>query len=521
MDPYDLFPYERIAFPESHPNHLAVLARLLGLPAKTPAEARVLELGCGEGNNLIPMAYHLPSAHFLGIDPSRRKIQRARDMAEKLALKNIAFFPSEYLDLHPELSELGQFDYVIAHRVYSWVSPEVRRHLLALFPRLLQQNGILYLRYNSFPGWHLRAPLRDLLQYVCKTAHSPMARIATARKAMQRLYTALQGNEMPSARLLQEEIQRLQQVHPNYLFSEYLGEHNQPFLFHEFAVDIARAGLYYLCDTEVSTLFPSNYGEHIGEALASVEDKWDLEQWLDFATNRANRQSLLCRVDASLPSVINIHLNQFVQLAFRSDLRPTETPDLRRVRDTAFLAPHGQELYISHPLAKAVVLQLSRRFPSCPRLMEVLPTAMGEVEVAGGGDYAQDLDACLQELFSLYTRGAIAAQPEALRVPAPQLELPALSPLTRVQLEAGLRQVSTIHHDNLELDSFSRRLMQLLDGSRNEEQLTRHLTKALREGMVQAPRQIPLDPEDEHLFERVRRAISALLVLFAREGLLN
>ena len=63
--------------------------------------------------------------------------------------------------------------------------------------------------------------------------------------------------------------------------------------------------------------------------------------------------------------------------------------------------------------------------------------------------------------------------------------------------------------------------MQLLDGSRDEEQLARHLTEALREGAVQSPRQIPLNPEDEHLFERVRRAISALLVLFAREGILD
>ena len=56
MDAYDAFPYESIAFPETHPDHLAVLGGLLGLATPNPATARVLELGCASGGNLIPLA---------------------------------------------------------------------------------------------------------------------------------------------------------------------------------------------------------------------------------------------------------------------------------------------------------------------------------------------------------------------------------------------------------------------------------------------------------------------------------
>ena len=71
MDPYDIFPYESIAFPETHPANLAVLGRLFGLDTADPEGCRVLELGCASGGNLVPMAWHLPHTRFLGVDLSR------------------------------------------------------------------------------------------------------------------------------------------------------------------------------------------------------------------------------------------------------------------------------------------------------------------------------------------------------------------------------------------------------------------------------------------------------------------
>jgi len=56
MDPYDQFHYQSIPFPDTSPEHLAVLGRLFGLNPAPPDGARILELGCASGGNLIPLA---------------------------------------------------------------------------------------------------------------------------------------------------------------------------------------------------------------------------------------------------------------------------------------------------------------------------------------------------------------------------------------------------------------------------------------------------------------------------------
>src|SRR3954464_15165553 len=61
---YDETPYVSPAFPQTHPDKLCAMARLFGLDAPAPARARVLELGCADGSNLLPMAQHAPEARF-------------------------------------------------------------------------------------------------------------------------------------------------------------------------------------------------------------------------------------------------------------------------------------------------------------------------------------------------------------------------------------------------------------------------------------------------------------------------
>ncbi|HSO79141.1 MAG TPA: class I SAM-dependent methyltransferase, partial [Chromatiaceae bacterium] len=268
MDDYDAFPYESIAFPETHPHHLAVLGRLLGLDTASPATARVLEIGCAGGGNLIPLALGLPGARCLGIDLSARQIAMGQDLVQTLGLANLELRQGDILDLDPSL---GPFDYIIAHGVYSWIPDPVRDHLLRLASRLLAPAGIFYVSYNCLPGWRMRGMLRDILRYACRAAVTPTERIAAARAALDRLRASLQGLEAHSARYLLAEMAHLDQVHPSYLLFEYLAEHNQAFLFSDVAADAERAGLRYLCDTDPRTLFPSTYGEAVDQALAPIE----------------------------------------------------------------------------------------------------------------------------------------------------------------------------------------------------------------------------------------------------------
>lgn len=519
MDPYDIVPYESIAFPETHPAHLAILGRLFGLPAADPESCRVLELGCASGGNLIPMAWHLPGARFLGIDLSTAQIQRGLGLTKRLQLTNADLRQADILELD---ETLGTFDYIIAHGVYSWVPSPVREHLLRLASRLLAPAGLFYVSYNTLPGWRMRGMLRDILLYACRSADSAEDRIAATHAALQRLQSALQGLDSLSARYLTEEIDHLHQVHPSYLLFEYLAEHNQAFLFTEFASDAERSGLRYLSDTDLRTLFPSTYGSQVERALAPIEDGWQLEQWLDFITNRNFRQSVLCRADATVEDEIAIDLERFATLAFRCDLRPLKRPDLRKERPTPFSTPAGKRLDVSHPLTKAVIMMLAARFPDSLLIEDLMPLAVGEVSAAGGGTLASQVDACLAELFSLFAHGGLAAQPAPAHIPRPQMEKPRLSALTRAQVERGDNRVTTPHHTNLDLDAFAARLAMYLDGTRTIADVTQQLTQDLLSGSLAAPGDLrPREWSRQRIDARVRSATHDLVALFAHHGLLQ
>lgn len=133
---YQATPYPSRPVPLSHPDHLYVVGRLHGLTPTEVTGARVLELGCASGGNLLPMAASLPEAEFVGVDLSERQIEMAQAGAAAGGLENVEFLAGDALSLLA--GGLGRrFDYIILHGLYSWVPVEVQAALLPLCRRLL------------------------------------------------------------------------------------------------------------------------------------------------------------------------------------------------------------------------------------------------------------------------------------------------------------------------------------------------------------------------------------------------
>ena len=128
------------SFPDAahHPDRLATIGMLLGLDIAPIATCRVLEFACGDGANLVPIASTLPNATFVGFDFAAGAISRAQRMARDLGLTNIHLLQ---LDLRDLPDDLGSFDYIIAHGLYSWIPAEVRAHVMPLIARHLAPNG--------------------------------------------------------------------------------------------------------------------------------------------------------------------------------------------------------------------------------------------------------------------------------------------------------------------------------------------------------------------------------------------
>ena len=67
---------------QTHPDRLATLAQLYGLRPAPPSACRLLEIGCGDGGNLLPMVCSLPGSQFVGVDNAPRAIAKARGRAQ-------------------------------------------------------------------------------------------------------------------------------------------------------------------------------------------------------------------------------------------------------------------------------------------------------------------------------------------------------------------------------------------------------------------------------------------------------
>src|SRR5215218_6536208 len=145
---YDDVLYEGFVQGLAHPGSLAAMAALRGLVAPPVATARVLDLGCGAAANLLSIAATLPGAECVGLDLAARPVATGRALAEEAGLRNVRLDVASVADLP---ADLGPFDFVIAHGLYSWIPAAVADALLEACGRHLAPGGVAYISYNTYP----------------------------------------------------------------------------------------------------------------------------------------------------------------------------------------------------------------------------------------------------------------------------------------------------------------------------------------------------------------------------------
>ncbi len=515
-DPYHIIPYPSIPIPESHPCHLAVLGRMFGLACASPPESRILDLGCASGGNLIPLAWRLPNARCVGVDLAENQIAEGQALADRLGLNNIELKAGNLLDID---ESIGQFDYILAHGIYSWVPAPVRTGILSLARRLLAPAGILYVSYNTLPGWRMRGMLRDILLHACGDEQDPRNRMELAQEALARLEPALAGLDALSALYLREEMARLRRAPPSYLLFEYLAQENTPFLLTDFVNTAQENGLSYLCDSELAIQFPSGYGEGTEQALADIGDDLELEQWLDFVANRNFRRSLLCRDDAEPDPAIA--LEPLAECALHANTRPPAKLELRRNKLVPFHLPDGARVEASHPLTKSILAQLHRAYPSALPFAELMDEAQREVDREGGSVFAPQVGNCMLELFTLFAQGSLKAQLHEDRIPSPG-DTPKPSALALAQLEAGYDEITTLHHTTLDLDELAVKILQLLDGSRTADQVAALIAQEIRAGNLVPPAELARPvPGGVRIEPQLEKLCGDMIKQFGRLGVLD
>ncbi len=515
-DSYDELPYESTPITETHPESLAVLGRWFGMQTPAPEGCRYLELGCASGGNLIPLAWRFPEARFLGVELSRRQVADGKALVARLGLQNIEI---RHQDILGAAIDLGEFDYVIAHGVFSWVPSEVRARILQLCSRHLSASGVAYISYNTLPGWRMRGMVRDMLRFHTRQTREPMDKVRLAQSFLDKLERALSGLDALGAQYLRYEAQQLRHAHPSYVYHEYLETINEPLMFSDFMAQAANHGLQYLCEVDLASMFPTVLGAPAAEFVEQFDTLVEQEQCLDFLRARNFRQTLLCHEACSLQREFTLDLLDSFSLY--SNLAPPKKLDLRRVKPAPFSSVDGNRFPVEQPLTKAALQLLFQVYPDAVSFHELRDHARRRVAGQGGHAHLEHTDDLRGELFNLFAHQAIglALEPRALFHQLP--DRPRATTLARAQAAAGLGHVATAWHTTLTLDPFATRLLTYLDGSRTDEDLVAKLTADLAAGSLSlADQKTPAAGKGANTGALAANC-ARLLALFARFGILD
>ncbi|MBC9908344.1 methyltransferase regulatory domain-containing protein [Achromobacter xylosoxidans] len=517
-DAYDETPYTSNAFPICAPGHLHAVAHLYGLNAPAPETARVLELGCAAGGNLLPFVLANPGARAVGVDLSPQQIAAGKAMVDAMGLDNLELRAMSITDID---ASFGKFDYIICHGVFSWVPPEVREAILRVCRENLSADGIAYVSYNTYPGWKASDVVRDAMLLNSFAANTPQEKLTRAKEMLSLLENGLwAGNSMKGA--LSYAAQQLSKQTDYYLTHEYLEAINSPCYFLEFVAAIQQAGLAYLTDAEPQATFPSTFGENVANHLAvlSVETTREMrEQYLDFAMGRQFRKSLLVHADRAAAALENPEGTKFADMHFAAKLQsqPSSKPSER-----AYQASGGGTITTESPALIAILETFREAWPaSVPyaRLAEVVA-----INTPDMSDEARD-SALLNSLILLIGASALhyrlAPVPYSANGTKPQLIPGALAILTAIEARTSQVGMHNLWHQTVNpgTDSLARFVTPRLDGTRSMLELRTELRDALHAGHVEHPQGRPVKGV-RNLEPVAQELLQAMLASLKNSGLM-
>lgn len=465
--PYDRLAYRTMPMLQTHPDRLATIALLHGMSPRPVDRCRVLELGCGDGNNLIPMAYGLPGSEFVGVDMAATAVASGAAAISALGLGNVAL---HHLDIMDVSDALGTFDYIIAPGVYSWVPEPVRDRILAICEAHLTPHGVAFVSYNTYPGCHLRQAVWQILQFHVDGITDPGERIGQAR-ALARFMADCPQAEGSDAAVLGNEMRAVLEHSPSLFFHDDLAATNVPVYFREFAAHAHRHRLQFLAEANLQDMQPHAYPPEVARQvwLLADENVVQKEQYLDFLRNRRFRQTLLCRQEVALYR--SLQRETLRGLHVGSSARPAAGhPDIDAPGVIVeFRGRNDSALSTDHPLAKAAMLHLGQVSPRLMGFDELLRT------IGRNRTSPDEVGSLLDILLAAYTAGLVELSTHAPHFALEPGPRPTASPVARLQVAHGAF-VASLRHTSVHIeDDLSRRLLMLMDGTRTLDALRREL----------------------------------------------
>lgn len=360
--------------------HLQAVAHLYGLQTAAPEKARILELGCEGGANLLPQALRYPQAQFVGIElacedyavPQQHILSNGADNLQ-LALLSV----DQVLAL-----ECGEFDYILLHGSFTLLGNATTDALLDYFRQHLSPQGVIVISWACNPGAKLREALRDAVQIHSSLAADEQTQLACARAMMTFMSLGSVPNQDWSQRL-SEAAGQAEHLSDTLFSHHYLQGQNEAEYLLEFSARVANAGLTYVGDCAPQVELPAHFGEQVAkmhEAICPTAHKILSQQYLDFAVNRAGRMSLLTHAQQAERIAVLPDMSRLADFNWAGSFRRIE---INGHIDNAFAGHDGVRIATDDGITLSLLDALGEAWPaslSLDQLVFLLQQPDEEVE---------------------------------------------------------------------------------------------------------------------------------------------
>lgn len=504
---YDSFPYAY-----THPNSLYALGTIMGLSPSMLAEARILEIGCASGGNIIPIAMQYPHADIVGVDISRQDIDVGQRHITSLGLTNIEL---KALSIEDFKNSKAKFDYIICHGVFSWVPEAVQQAILKVIKTQLSDNGLAYISYNTYPGWHGLDAFKHMVKYHTAAFDEVDKKIDQSYALFEFLQKGIANGDSPYAQMLKKEVEFIESHPPSYIEQEFLGENHVPLYFHEFIDKIQQHDLTYVADISLHSMYIEHFPEAVRESLQSLQhDIVRFEQYVDFILNRRFRRSVVCKEGSGSSINRKVVPDVVESLYVSSQLEPIK----REGAVISYQREGGKDVFSTDNVIVSSMLQVLHEAKgktlSVRDLADKTCFLMNSKEQEVIGDNVRG------SLLRLYIGGFVSLYAEPLYHITKQVAKPCVLPFARYQ---ATKQgwVTNCRHEKVEVGDFERKLLPLCDGTHTKEELVQaFIERFLSQDASEEDKQ-HFNQNKKEVEEQISGAVNETLQQFSINALLT
>lgn len=443
LTPYDTVPYPSAIFEQTHPARLRMIARMHGVTTPLVETARVLEIGGGDGLNMMALAAAYPDATFHSFDLAETAVARGQELLAESGLTNVEVVVGDIMTAQSYYAA-GSFDYVIAHGVYAWVPEPVRAATMALIAHVLAPDGVAYLSYNALPGGYIRMAMRDMLLHALEGATDDADKIGKTDRYL-RLFAKPQESDDPVVKAMRAQASSMLDRPDSVLFHDELGDVFAPQRLTDVVHAAEHIGLRFLSDE------PGQKRAFDGFLPDGIEPDGDVEvqivraaQASDYAGVRFFRQTLF--VHNHVTPARQIDLKRLDGLWMSCSLARTETG--------GFMCGEARFSIGDEELARMIDI-VTDNFPDRFAFAEKVVDPVRR-----------------RALLDLFARGYIYFHEGPPSFPLKASERPEVSLLVRAQLRLRHELVCTVTHRMVALHQPElRALLLAADGTRTIDEI--------------------------------------------------